>query len=402
MRIRQNSKLCFNHLQIFPILGYMKFFKRFFFGLILLVGLVVAIMYIYNFEYILKGIETTYLTGHTTAYIDDYTKFDNRKIEAGAPQPWPLHENYNTTPPTPRLLDLNQGLETIAFVIIKNDSIWYEQYAEGYGPDSKTNSFSMAKSVVSALLGKAIMQGYIKSLNQPVSDFFPQFDPRLKVGDLASMASGLNWEENYYSPFSMTARAYFDENIRQQIMNLKVTDPPGQEFEYLSGNTQLLGMVLERATEKTLSNYLSESFWKPLGMENDALWQLDGEESGMEKAYCCIASNARDFARLGKLYKNYGTWNGKQVLDSAYIAKSIQPRFEDTPHYGYGLWLEKINGQEIFYMRGIHGQYVIVVPQDDLIVIRLGHKLRDKTKGQEHSEDLYEYLGEVRNMIGIE
>lgn len=377
----------------------MKFFKRFLFGLVLLAGLLVALMYIYNFEYILKGIKTTYLSGHTTAYIDDYVEFENRKIEAGNPQPWPLHEEYNITPPTPRLNDLNQELETIAFIIIKNDSLWYEQYAEGYGPDSKTNSFSMAKSVVSALLGKAIMQEYIQNLDQPVSDFFPQFDPRLKVGDLASMASGLNWEENYYSPFSMTARAYFDESTRDQILNLEVTQPPGQSFEYLSGNTQLLGMIIERATGMTVSNYLSQSFWKPLGMEHDALWQLDGKESGMEKTYCCIASNARDFARLGKLYKNHGTWNGKQILDSAFVARSTQPRFEDAPHYGYGLWLEKINGKEVFYMRGILGQYVIVIPRDDLIVVRLGHELRDKVEGQKHSDDLYEYLGEVQEMI---
>src|SRR5690606_22081684 len=194
------------------------------------------------------------------------------------------------------------------------------------GPDSRTNSFSMAKSVVAALLGKAMADGHIQGLEQPVADFFPQFDKRLTVGDLASMASGLNWDEDYYSPFSMTARAYFDDNLREQILQLEVVDPPGEEYEYLSGNTQLLAMVLEKATGQTLSSYLSESFWKPMGMESDALWQLDSEESGMEKAYCCIASNARDFARFGKLYKDHGKWNGRQLLDSAYVARSIKPR----------------------------------------------------------------------------
>lgn len=217
---------------------------------------------------------------------------------------------------------------TVAFLIIRNDSIWYEDYAEDYRPDSETNSFSMAKSIVSALLGKAIRDGHIDSIEQPVADFYPQFDPRLEVGDLASMASGLNWEENYYSPFSMTARAYFDENIREQVPNLEVTEEPGEEFEYLSGNTQLLAMVLEKATGKTLSGYLSESFWKPMGMENDALWQLDSEESGMEKAYCCIASNARDFSRFGKLYKDQANWKGKQLLDSSYFARSTRPRLK--------------------------------------------------------------------------
>lgn len=378
----------------------MKFFKRFFFGLVLFIGVGIALLYVYNFEYILKGIKTTYLAGHTTAYIDDYIKFENREIEAGdSPEPWPLHEDYNTRKPTPGLEHLNDQMKTIAFLIIRNDSIWYEKYAEGYSPDSKTNSFSMAKSIVSALLGKAIMQGHIESLDQPVSDFFPKFDPKLTVGDLSSMASGLNWDENYYSPFSMTARAYFDENIRKQILNLEVVQEPGEEFEYLSGNTQLLGMIIEKATKNTLSDYLSENFWKPLGMENNALWQLDGKESGMEKSYCCIASNARDFARFGKLYKNKGNWNGEQVLDSAFVIKSIQHRFEDSPQYGYGLWLENYNDKDVFYMRGILGQYVIVIPEDDLIVVRLGHKNGNKPEDEEHYEDFYAYLEEVYKMI---
>lgn len=381
----------------------MKFFLRFLLGLLLLLGLTVFLLYVYNFEYILKGVKTTYLNGHTTAYIDDYTSFDNREISSGNdPQPWPLHSQYNMATPTEDLNVLHEELQTIAFLIIKNDSLYYEQYAENYGPDSRTNSFSMAKSIVSALLGKAIMDGYIESLEQPVADFFPQFDERLSVGDLASMASGLNWEEDYYSPFSMTARAYFDEDIRSQILSLKVTEEPGEEFEYLSGNTQLLAMVLEKATGETLSEYLSRSFWQPLGMENDALWQLDSEESGMEKAYCCIASNARDFARMGKLYKDYGRWNNTQVLDSTFVATSIRPRFEESPHYGYGLWLEKIEEKPVFYMRGILGQYVIVVPEDDVIIVRLGHQIGDKEEGQEHSNDFYSYLKEAYKMLDQE
>ena len=377
----------------------MKFLLRFFVGLLLLLGIITFLLYVYNFEYILKGVKTTYLSGYTTAYIDDYPEFDNRVIEAGTPQPWPLHRNYNKIEATEELDRLNKELETVAFLIIKNDSILYEKYAENYGRDSKTNSFSMAKSVVAALLGKAIADGHIKSLAQPVADFFPQFDNRLRVGDLASMASGLNWEEDYYSPFSMTARAYFDDNIREQILQLQVEDPPGEEYEYLSGNTQLLAMVISKATGKTLSAYLSESFWKPLGMAEDALWQLDSDESGMEKAYCCIASNARDFARFGKLYKDYGKWNGRQVLDSAFVALSTSPRFEEAPHYGYGFWLENFNGKKVFYMRGILGQYVITIPEDDLIIVRLGHQVGDRPEGQEHSEDFYKYIEQVYKML---
>jgi CubicO group peptidase (beta-lactamase class C family) len=377
----------------------MKVFKKIFLGLFLFLAAAILLLYLFNYEYILRAIQVTYFTGHTTAYIEDYPEFENRKIEAGTTQPWPKHIQYNIAEASPILKELNSELETVAFLIIKNDSIWYEDYNDDYGPDSKSNSFSMAKSIVSALLGKALKEGKIKNLEQPVSDFYPQFDSRLSVGDLASMSSGLNWEENYYSPFSMTARAYFGENIRQQILDLEVTEAPGEEWEYLSGNTQLLGMVIEKATGKHLSAYLSESFWQPMGMENAALWQLDSEESGMEKAYCCIASNARDFARFGKLYKDFGKWNGEQLLDSSFVATSIQPRFEETPHYGYGWWLENYRNKEIFYMRGILGQYVIVIPEDNLIIVRLGRKKMDKTEGSEHSNDFYAYIDEAYRML---
>ena len=115
------------------------------------------------------------------------------------------------------------------------------------------------------------------------------------------------------------------------------------------------------------------------GSKKTALWQLDSEENGMEKAFCCLATNARDFARFGKLYKNFGFWNGTQLLDSSFVALSIKPRFEESPEYGYGFWLDDFQGKKVFMMRGHLGQYVLVVPDEDLIVVRLGH-LKDKEK----------------------
>ncbi len=377
----------------------MKGLKKGILGTLLFLALAVALIYLFNFDYIFKGIQTTYLQGYVTAHIDDHVDFDNRRIEAGSAQPWPKHSDYNERALSEDLQKKNEEAGTIAFLIIKNDSIWYESYHEGYGPDSQTNSFSMAKSLVAALLGKAVFDGYIKDLDQPVADFFPQFDHRLTLRHLVSMSSGLNWDENYYNPFSMTIRAYLDENIRELVLDLEVVEPPGEEFKYLSGNTQLLAMVLEKATGMTVSDYLSQSFWKPLGMENNALWQLDSYESGMEKAFCCIASNARDFAKLGKLYKDYGRWNGKQLLDSTYVAESIRPQLEDYPHYGLGIWLEPNLSTDVFYFRGILGQYVIVLPQENVIIVRLGQKGGKVPDEEEHPDDFYFYLEEVLKML---
>lgn len=358
------------------------------------------VLYAAGYGYIFKGIATTYFTGHKTAFIDDYTYFDNHVIQKPSKvQQWALSNDYNKVMATSRLDSINQKLETAAFLIIKNDSIWYEEYFNGYSEMSRTNSFSMAKSIVSALMFKAIQDGHLESINQPVADFYPQFDKRLTIGDLSSMSSGLNWNENYYNPFASTARAYFDDDIKEQILDLEVISEPGKEFKYLSGNTQLLGMVIVKATGKSLSEYLSESFWEPLGMNDDALWQLDSKKSGMEKAYCCIASNARNFAKFGKLFINHGKWQGKNLLDSAFIAKASEPRFKDTPYYGYGLWLSNHRDKNIFYMRGILGQYVIVIPEDNLVIVRLGSKLIRSTNGDKHYQDFYMYIDEAYKML---
>ena len=376
--------------------------KKLFRAILIFIGFLLfasLILYVAGYGYIFKGISTTYLTGHKTAFIDDHTYFENRVIKnSDSVQEWSLAEEYNEINATKTLDSLNQELETAAFLIIKNDSILFEKYYNGYNSNSRTNSFSMAKSIVTLLMFKAIQDGYLENINQPVSDFFPQFDSRLSIGDLSSMASGLNWNENYYNPFASTARAYFGEDIREQVLELEVIEKPGEEFIYLSGNTELLGMVIEKATGQNLSEYLSESFWKPLGMNDDALWQIDSRESGMEKAYCCISSNARNFGKFGKLLINNGKWNGEQLLDSAFIETASEPRFSETPYYGYGFWLSDYRDKDIYYMRGILGQYVIVIPEDDLVIVRLGRKLIRK-KDDKHYQDFYMYIDETYKML---
>lgn len=380
----------------------MRFLKKFLIGLVGILLLLVVVLYVFNVDYLLKAVRTIYFNGHTTAFLEDYQYFDNRVIEKGVAQPWNISKEYNTVKPTAALEAMHKKIGTVAFLIIKNDSIWNESYYDNYTKDSKSNSFSMAKSIVSASLGKAILEGKIKSLDQKVSDFFPEFNDsfssKLTVGDLSSMSSGLNWDESYYSPFSITTRAYFDEDLKGVILGLKGIKTPGTSYKYLSGDTQLLAMCIEKAVGKSLATYVSDSFWKPMGAENEALWQTD-TEGGIVKAYCCVASNARDFARFGKLYKQYGKWNGTQLIDSAFVAKSTQPRFENSPQYGYGWWLSDYKNKKIFYMRGHLGQYVIVIPEDDVIIVRLGHQNAPTTNGTPHSDDFYVYIDEAYKML---
>lgn len=381
----------------------MKFLKKLLLAILSIFVILIAVLYITDTDYLIKAVRTIYLKGHTTAYLEDYKHFDNAIVENGTPQPWLNHKNYNSVSETERLKEINKSNGTVAYVIIKNDSIWFENYYDGFNENSQTNSFSIAKSYVSALLGKAIMDGYIKNLDQPVCDFIPEYcegkATTMTVGDLSSMASGTNWDERYYSPLSITTRAYFDDDLTKVVTGLKVVREPGTSYKYASGDTQMLAIVLERATGKKLYNYLEESFWKPLGSENPTLWQVDSEDHDLVKAYCCIASNAKDFARMGKLYKDYGKWNGKQLLDSAFIAKSIKPRFAESPEYGYGWWLKDHGNKSFFMMRGHLGQYVIVEPNDNIIIVRLGHSKGEGDAIATFTSDITTYIEEAYQML---
>ena len=339
------------------------------------------------------------------AGVDDYQLFENRVLHKSTqPQPWISSKNFNKKPLSAKLQNKLDSLQTFAFLVIKNDSVIYESYSDGYSASSYSNSFSMAKTVVSMLIGVAIKDEKIKNIDQAIGDFLPDFNSegkeKITIKHLLTMSSGLNWDESYASPFSMTTEAYYGSDLPKLMSNMKAIEEPGKEFKYLSGNTQLLALVLEKATGKHLAEYAEEKLWQPMGAENDALWSLD-KKDGTEKAYCCLNSNARDFARLGKLYLQNGNWNGTQLIDSNYVEESLKPADVIDPTDGkpvdfYGLqwWLmPNVINTKAFYARGILGQFIIVVPEYDLIIVRLGHK--KGTKIGEQQGEVYTYIEEA-------
>ena len=361
-----------------------------------ILSFLLILIYAFNVEYLLKGVRTIYLTGNNTAFISDYEYFENREIKNSVPQPWLLHEKYNSVTQSENLKKLNEETKTKSFLVIKNDSIVFEKYFDDHKSTSLSNSFSVAKSIVTSMLFKAIMEGEIKGLDQPLSDYFEEYKEglasELTVGDLASMSSGMKWSEKYYNVINITSESYFTDDLRSVVLRQDIIDKPGQSFRYSSGDTQLLGMVIEKATGTTLTNYLSEKFWQPMGAENSALWQIDSAKSGMEKAYCCIASTARDFARFGKLFINKGKWNDEMILDPSYIDLSINSVFEDSPYYGYGWWLYNYEGKKVFTMNGHLGQFVISFPDENIIIVRQGD-YNNKGNG-DGSSDLFKYIAE--------
>ena len=384
-----------------------KILKNILWGILLIIVLAIIGIYVSGNGYIFKAIQKTILKGHSTAYIDDYVDFDNNVIKAGIPQPWKLDEKFNQMQLTDTLRKELEDFESIGFGIFKDGKLLYEEYWEEYSDTSLTNSFSMAKSITTMLLGKAIEQGYIKSLNQKITDFLPEFlndslGCLATVGDLSAMRSGYDWTEDYYSPFNMTTEAYYGDNIEKQLLARHFIEHQGGHFLYLSANTQLLAIVLKRATGKNLAQYLSEEFWQPMGMESDALWSLSG---GIEKSFCCIHSNVRDYAKLGQLLLQKGNWNGVQLLDSAFVEKMITPCYDaflpDEPKkYGYSIWIDETYNPSFYGMMGHLGQRIIVVPDENLVIVRLG-----KSKDTVHPSkgtldtDTYIFVDEVMKMM---
>ncbi len=318
--------------------------------------------------------------------IDDNDIFTQRKVPTGEGIEWPFHALYQKKVMPKYLMDSLEKYQSVAFVIIQNDSLLFEKYWETYSDSSISNSFSMAKSIVGILTGIAVDEGKIKSLDEPVADFIPEF----KEGDLAKitvrhllmMSSGLDWDEAYTSLFSPTTEAYYGTDLYKLVVNQKVAQPPGKDFIYQSGNTELLAIILEKATGKNLSEYASEKLWKPLHAMHTAEWSLDKKE-GREKAYCCFYSNARDFARFGSLYLHDGKMFGQRIVSSDYVKLATTPSSildEGKPNksYGYQWWITRQDGHDIYYMRGILGQYVVVIPDRQVIFVRLGHKRPEK------------------------
>lgn len=390
-----------------------KFLKHFLRWTLIIILVLIGLLYLTDNQYILRGLKLTYFKGYTTANIDDYKDFDNRIVLHGTPQPWEAHPNYGKVELTDTLRRELERFETAGFGIFKDGKWVYDEYWMDYNARSKTNSFSMAKSMVSMLLFAAIEDGYIKGIEQPITDFLPeyQYNPfamQTTIGDLSAMTAGYDWREDYYLPLNPTAKAYYGADIEKQILDRTFIRPSGGHFKYLSGVTQLLGIVIERATNKRLSDYLSEKFWQPLGMEEDALWSTDGDNK-MEKAYCCVNSNVRDFAKLGQLLLNQGNWNGKQLLDSAHVKKMVTPNYKafnegESAIYGYSIWTDYEHKPQFYAMLGHLGQRIICIPSENLVIVRLGRKKdqRPLNLGPLPGTDIYYYVDEVMKMVGKE
>lgn len=323
----------------------------------------------------------------------DFKKLPERKLTAN-PDPFLFNEDKSKETQVqelfqsnPAIPDLDAFLEengTQAFLVIQNDTIIYERYFMGYQRDSIVTSMSEAKSFDSAMIGMAIEDGYIHSAQDPITDYLPELlerDARFKdiqIRHLLMMASGLRYQEEGLPSTGDGSLTYGFPDLRHlALTETEVVEAPGVTFVYNNYNPLLLGLILERATGKTVTGYLQEKIWTPLEMEFDGSWSLDSEESGFEKMESGINARAIDFAKFGRLYLNGGEWNGKQIVPAEWVKQSTQSdlgrALDEKISYGY-MWWEMTRSGEAndFFALGNFGQFIYVSPFKNLIIVRNG------------------------------
>jgi CubicO group peptidase (beta-lactamase class C family) len=284
---------------------------------------------------------------------------------------------------------------TTAFLVIHDDRLLYERYFDGCDESSIHTSFSMAKSFASALVGIAIDEGHINSVNEPITNYIPELlekDERFEsitIRHLLTMSSGIKYEEGGDLPWSEEAddtKTYYATDLRKLALeNSRIEGEPGEYFEYNNYNPLLIGMILERATGMSVSRYLQQKLWKPIGMEADGAWSLDSTSTGCEKMESGVNARARDFGRFGMLFAKEGKWEGEQLISRGWVEESTSADTSTDPSqdYQYFWWVNTPEGETYhFSARGNYGQYIYVAPEKDLVIVRLG---------KEEGEQGYDY-----------
>lgn len=349
------------------------------------------------------------------ADIKDGEKFDAVEVKNDTNQAFHFFESKNKNRFHPPSYLKNNTIEafdkftskgkTVAFLVIKNDTIIYENYAKKYDLETLLPSFSVSKSFVSALVGIALEDGSIKSIDEPITNYLPYLkDEKLKkvtIRHVLNMQAAFKFGENYFNPFSEVAKYYYGRDLKKFITKLKAKGVPGEKFKYQSVNTQVLAFIIENATGKPLYEYVQEKLWQPMQMEFPATWNVD--DQGTTKAFCCINAAARDFAKLGRLYNQHGNWQGKQLVPKNWVDSTLYftEALNDFAYSNH--WWHTVNELPysdsalahikqpyiinknrnnkpisiVFpsgdsFARGVLGQHIYINPEKNIIIVRMG------------------------------
>jgi CubicO group peptidase (beta-lactamase class C family) len=318
--------------------------------------------------------------------VGDQHRFPARRIPAGAhPSPLPAGVEANLV-----LRGEGKGLDgflretdTRAFVVVHEDRVVRERYFGGSARESLQTSFSVAKSFVSTLVGIAIDEGLIRSVDDRVTDYLPELAARdarfqkITLRDLLTMSSGIRYREGGFPwPFGDDTYTYYGVDLREVALNrTRIAQPPGIAWQYNNYHPLLLGLVLERATGASVSEFMARRLWQPLGAEADATWNLDSERSGFEKMESGFNARAVDYARFGLLFLHDGEWNGRRIVSKHWVreATGADKTTDQAYYHGYRyFWWLDLDRPGRFYALGKYGQYIYVAPDADAVVVRLG------------------------------
>jgi CubicO group peptidase (beta-lactamase class C family) len=285
-----------------------------------------------------------------------------------------------------RLLDeLAQSTDTTSLIVIHKNEVVYEKYYNGYATDSINTSFSTVKSFVSLMIGIAIDEGFIQSEEQPVSDFISEFAGTdfadITIRELLMMRSKIAYRPGGVSSlwFSDGAKSYYYPDLRKlALTSLRIDKDYSGEFHYNNYHPLLLGIILERSTGMSVSEYFRTRIWDKIGAENDASWSLDSDESGFEKMESGLNFRSIDFAKIGSMLINRGKWNGNTIVSEGWLDRSIiadEPINESGIGYQY-MWYSFDNGQGgyNYFAHGNHGQYLYISPENETVIVRTGNE----------------------------
>jgi CubicO group peptidase (beta-lactamase class C family) len=286
---------------------------------------------------------------------------------------------------------------TTALIIIQDGSIQLEHYYNNASRETINTSFSVANAFTSVLIGIAINEGYIKSIDDPIVDYLPELHGRglekVTIRHLLTMSTGIRYlEKDRTAPFiwvSDEIRTYYNPDLRELALRVSASaEPPGTKFLYNNYHPLLEGMILERATGVPVSFYLQEKLWQPLGMEFPATWSVDSKLDAFEKMTSGLNARSIDFAKFGQLMLDYGVWNDTQLIPQSWVKESTAPgnhdprpwmSFEEykknNGYYQYHWW-GKINsdGHYEFLAIGSYAQYIYVCPKNRIVIVRNGSR----------------------------
>jgi len=299
-----------------------------------------------------------------------------------------LPETYIFNGETKKVADLLEVTGTTGFMVIKDDTILFEDYYQGETADDRHILFSVTKSFISALVGIALEEGKFDSIDDPITKYVPQLEGSafdgVSIKNILHMSSGVKFTEDYADLGSdvnrMSAVIGLGGSLNDFTADLNETVfEPGTYNDYVSVNTHVLGMLLTNTTGESVTSYLTRKIWQPIGMEYDGYFSVDGEN--MEVTMGGLQASLRDIAKMGRLYLNGGNWNGNQVVPEAWIAASIDtnaphlapgrdnPNSETPFGYGYQWWIP-VEPRGDFYAAGIYHQFIYIDPSSGIVIAK--------------------------------